>query len=196
MNKSLTSQRALLSGQLLVSDFQTALVSVATMEAATFEAKRSENELMDYLSSVSTGSILNPSNLNADPSDNLTRASLDAHVKKVQASQMQSMGAVQLEQLSVADRSAYTGRKIRVNLLRKDRDAIESIWFDKHKGYFKGIVKRGKVTGVIESVHLDKNALILKPSFGMRLINPALQNYIVYVVDPVDLSPAVQIDLL
>ncbi|MDB5170204.1 MAG: hypothetical protein JWN82_600 [Candidatus Saccharibacteria bacterium] len=184
------------SGQQLLADFQTAFVSAATIEAAKYEATRSEDELIDHLSAVSSGTYLNPGNLSSDMQADLTRSSLDTHIKKVQARQLDSMNAQQLKQLLDEDRTMYIGRKISVRVLNPRSEAVESVWFDQRAGFRSGTTKKQKITGVVQDVLLDRNALILKPTLSGRLLNTSLENYMVYVIDPDTLMPMVEFTLL
>ncbi len=187
--------RHTVSGSLLVADFQAAFISAATAEAAKHEAEHSENSITNYLESASSGHLLNPAVLANDAQTHVTRASLDAHIKKVQAQQMQAISSAQLEQLIARDQVTYHGRKVRVRIT-SHKDPVESLWLDKQSGYRKGTVKKSSVTGFIEKILLDTNALILKPTYASRLLTPALKNYIVYVTDPETLLPMVQLTLL
>ena len=184
------------SGQELVADFQTAFVSAATIEAAKYEAARSEDELVNQLTAVSSGNYLNPGILETDLQARMTHDSLDAHIKKVQARQLESMNAAQLQQLYVQDNQIYRGRKVQIKVLPGYKDIIESVWFNKYKGYRSGIIKKGQITGVIDQVLLDKNTLVLKPTAGSQLFNSELQNYIIYIVDPESLMPMVECTLV
>ena len=184
------------SGQELVADFQSAFVSSATIEAAKYEAARSEDELVSQLAAVSNGSYLNPGALESDLQARMTHDSLDAHIKKVQARQLESMNAAQLQQLYVRDNQVYRGRKVQITALKGHTDVIESVWFNKYSGYRTGIIKKGKITGVIDQVLLDKNTLVLRPTSGSKLFNSELQNYLIYVVDPDTLMPMVECTLL
>jgi hypothetical protein len=184
------------SGQQLLADYQTVFVSTATIEAAKYEAAQSENELINHLADVSGGTYLQPGALSSDVQADLTRTSLDTHIKKVQARQLDSMNAQQLQQLLEQDRAIYLGRKIAVSSLRPKSDAIESVWFDQRAGFRSHVTRKRRVVGTIQDVLLDRNVLILKPSFGARLLNNTLENYMVYVIDPDSLMPMVEFTLL
>lgn len=185
-----------LTGQLLLADFQTAFVSTATVETAKYEAERSEGNLMDYLADVSSGGLLNPTTISDSSQTIITRASLDAHIKKVQAQQMEALGNTELQRLMEADQSLYRGHKIRVTALPRSPNAFASMWFDNQTGFRRGELKKGQVTGVIDNVLLDKNTLLLRPTRIMRLINPSLHYYVISVINPETLLPMVEFALL
>ncbi len=184
------------SGQQLLADFQTVFVSMATIEAAKYEAARSENALLDHLDAVSGGNYLNPGRLSSDEQADLTRTSLDTHIKKIQAQQLDSMNARQLQDLQAQARSTYIGRKMTVTTLKPKSGAIETIWFDQRSGFRTSVTRKRKVTGVVLDVLLDRNVLILRPTIGARLLNSNLENYMVYVIDPIELMPMVDFTLI
>ncbi len=188
--------RTVPSGQTLLANFQNVFVSKATLETAHYEADRSEDELLQHLQSVSSGAYLQPTALAVDNQDAITKASLDAHIKKVQADQLDSMSAFQFQQLQQESQSTFVGHKVRVSVRLPQRQPIEAVWFDQHNGYRNSPLKRKLISGTIKEVILDKNVLIIKPSIRSRLLNSSLQNYVVYVIDPDNLLPMVDIAIL
>jgi hypothetical protein len=191
-----SKDKPMLSGQALINDYLTVLVSVATVEHANYQAQHSEESALDYLNNAASGSFLDPSNIPTDSQSTITRASLDAHIKKAQALQIESASAVQVAAILEQDQKDYKGKKVRVDVLNKNKKPVENLWFDKYKGYQKGNYNRSSVSGYIENVYLDKNVLILKPTRTSRLVTPNLQNLIVYIINPDDLSPLVEIIII
>lgn len=190
-----SSKSALVLGQQLVTDFKAALISSATVELAKREAERSEAEITGLLSYVSNGSFLNPSALTTESQSAVTRASVDAHVKKIQAQQMELLNAGQLAELSERDQMQYGGRKVRVGIIDYKQQPVESVWSDPHLGYRKGVITKGGVAGTIDQVLLTQNLLVLKPTGFNRLLNRQLLYYIVYVMHPETLEPLVQLEI-
>lgn len=184
------------SGQQLLADFQTVFVSTATTEAAKYEAVRSENALLDHLAATGGGSYLNPGDLSSDAQADLTRTSLDTHIKKVQAQQLDSMNVRQLQDLQKAARGTYIGCKVGVTTLQPKSNAIESVWFDQRNGFYSSVARRRKVTGIVQDVLLDRNVLIIKPPFSARLLNSSLVSYMVYIINPDNLMPMVDLALI
>ena len=185
-----------LSGAALLADFQSAFVSAATIEAAKFEAERSEDELLSHLNDVSGSTYLNPGNLDSDEQNMIARASLDAHVKKIQARQLDALSQSQLQQQITLDRQTYKGKRLKVTILQKNNGAVESVWFDRQTGYRHSVVKYGKITGIIDEVLLDRNLLVLKPTLKSRVLASSLRYYMVYPIDPSQLAPAVRFEIL
>ena len=185
-----------LSGSQLLTDFQSVYVNLATVENARYEASRSEDSVMQYLRDSSFGGYLNPGTFAPNTQDNLTRASMDAHIKKVQVAQLESMSAQQLQQLMLEDQAAYKGRKVKVTALRRAHNPIEVVWFNAQSGFRSNTYNRQSITGYIEDVLLDRNILYLKPGRAMRFVNHELQGYAVYVTDPATFDPLISLELL
>lgn len=184
------------TGQFLLADYQTAFVAAVTLLVAKNEAERSENALVNQLTSMGGGAYLNPGNLTNALQTDMTRASLDAHIKKVQAQQLDSISATQLEAMSHQDQLDYVGRKVQIIPKTGKTDAMEAVWFNPQTGYRVSPLKRSKVTGTISEVILDQNVLVLKPGVLARTINPELKQYLIYVIDPQNLEPMVGITLV
>ena len=185
-----------ISGQQLVADFQSVLLSRATADAALMAAERSETQLMQQLNAASRGSLLNPSNLQDVDSDYVVRASLDAHIKKVQAEQLQTMTNAQISQLIMEDQLAYRGKRVRISVLDAGFEPFDAVWFDQRSGYTTSTFRKRKIEGRIEELGFEKNLLIIKPKGLIQLINSNLQCYVAYIINPDTLRPAVEISLL
>ncbi len=183
-------------GQQLINDFQTAIASIETTQAAQYEAERSENALVEHLRSISTGYYLQPGALAQDNQDAVTKASLDAHIKKVQAEQIVQLNAEQLADLQFRSKNDFLNRKVRISVTDRKANPIESVWFDSVTGYRTNATKRRRVLGRIEDILLDRNAIVIKPIGMTKLFNSGLQSFIIYVIDPDTLQPAISVEIL
>lgn len=188
-------EKPVLSGELLVADFQNAFVSAATAEYAKQSAAQSENDLLNQLSYWSGGNYLNPGNIDANVQQDVSRASLDAHVKKVQAQQLESLSLAQLSALITEDNKVYKGKKVVIEAIHSEIKPIDAVWFNPRTGYRSNTIQKSSVTGTIQEVALDKNVLILKPKMLPRMINKEFQAYFVYIIDPRTAQPMVRISL-
>lgn len=184
------------SGALLVADFQTAFASAAAADVATYEAERSENELMGQLAAVSGNHLLNPATLPLSNNYDISRISLDAHIKKVQAQQIKNMSSEQLQNLMEQANYNYRHKHVAVRVLMPDHQPIESVWLQPGLGYQNHPTTKHSATGTIEQVLLDKNALVLRPRWQQRIVNSRLKHYIVYIIDPQTLQPMVEVAIL
>lgn len=184
------------SGQLLVADYQTAFLALVTAMAAKSEAERSEHDLVSQLRYMSGGGYLSPGQLNQDFQADVTRESLDAHIKKVQAEQLDIASSQQVEALSEQDKHDYSKRRVRVTVLDPKTTPIDSVWFNPHTGYRHSSTKRTTATGSIVEVRLDENVLLLQPPLTTRLLYRELKYYAVYIINPETLEPMVSVSIL
>lgn len=185
-----------ITGELLVADFQSAFAALATAQYAQSEAQNTENAVVAELHSMTGLSYLNPGSINPLRQNDIGRASLNAHVMKVQAAQLQQLSQEQLAALQDQVTADYLGRKVRISALDTSERPFDAVWFSDHTGYRSNPIAKPNVTGTIAEVNLEKNLIVLKPRLLPRLINREFAAYFVYVIDPATLQPAVNIDLL
>lgn len=185
-----------ITGRQLVADYQSIMISLATSQIAQHEAERSEQELLQNLASSVSGNYLNPNNMTEAVGDNVARASLDSHIKKVQADQIKSLSAAQLKSIVAEDKKSYIGKKVRITAIDKEYQPFDSLWFDPQKGYRNYEFKKKVIEGTIEELMLEKNILFIKPKFIRRLFVSDLKNFMVYVINPSNAEPAVEIEIL
>lgn len=180
-------------GQQLIADFQTAVLSVATSSVASHEASRSEEDLMGFLSNVSRGTYLQPGRLAENEQQIITRASVDAHLKKAQAEQVQKMSRQQIAYLNDQNEKKWRGRKVKIQVLSPERQPIKGVYFDQRNGSRMSPMKGRFITGVVEDILLEKNTLILRPTVLGKWTHTGLQGYIVSIIDPATFVPMVKI---
>lgn len=188
-----------LNGDRLVADFLAALTNRIAAETAHVVAEQSEQDTLQTLASTGTapGGYLAPGNIPVNVQETLVRSSLDAHVKKVQAEQVKALAATQLTQMQYQNEAAYLNRRVHIRVIDSSSQPIESYWLSAQTGQESiGTVKGNTVKGVIRTIALDKNVLIIEPTLTSRLFNPARKYFLVYVINPQTLAPAVKITLL
>jgi hypothetical protein len=185
-----------ITGELLIADFQSALAALATAEYAQGQAQHTENAVVSELQAVSGQVYLNPGSINPIRQNDIGRASLNAHVMKVQAAQLRQLSQDQLAVMQTQVSGDYVGSKVRVTALGGAESPFDAVWFNDQTGYRSNEFKKPAITGTITEVNLAKNLLILKPKLLPRLINREFTAYFVYVIDPSNLQPAVTIDLV
>jgi hypothetical protein len=190
------NKRLSLTGELLIADFQSAIAALATAEYAANQAESTENAVVSELHSLSSQTYLNPGSISPVRQNDIGRASLNAHVMKVQAAQLQQMSQEQLSVLQTRVTDYYVGRKVRITALDGGESPFDSVWFNDQTGYRSNPLNRSVISGKITEVNLDKNLIVLKPRLFPRLINREFTAYFVYVLDSNNLQPAVTIDLL
>lgn len=180
----------------LVEQFKNALILRSTVQYAKEEAERSEQETVQGLDAISRGTYLNPSVVPVDLQNQLTRASVDAHIKKVQANQIDQSSRQQMAELQENANKKYVGRKVIVTILNGLEKPVESIWLNPNSGqYYNGVLNTKSVTGTIEELMLEKNALLLKPHFWSRVGAKNRKYFLVYVISPDTLEAFVKFDI-
>jgi hypothetical protein len=185
-----------ISGQLLVADFQSAFIGLATAELAKTEAHRSEEAIVSELQSLSTQSYLNPGGISPVRQNDIGRASVNAHVMKVQADQLQQMSYQQLAVLQEELSSKYIGKKVLITPLGVSESPFDTVWLNKETGYRSNQNTKKQIKGTIAEISLDKNLLVVKPTMFPRMINSELNAYFVYVIDSLTAQPAVEVSIL
>jgi hypothetical protein len=169
---------------------------MATSQAAQSEAQRSENAMVEHLRTLSAGRYLQPGALVVDSQEAVSHASLDAHIKKVQAEQIQQLNAQQLAQLQIKTKTDFLNRRVRITVINNQSNPVESLWFDPRSGYRNSPNNRRIIQGTIEDILLDKNAIVIKPNPMLRMINNSLKAFIIYVIDPQTFTPTVEITVI
>jgi len=187
------TQRTIVSGQALINDFRTVLLTAATSQAAKHEATRSENALLQHLQDVSQG-FLQPGSLSGDDPERLSRASLDAHIKKIQAQQFERLNAAQREALQTQAAASYQGRRVQVSVTMPNRKPIEAVWADHQTGFRTAATRRRTLVGVIEEVRLDQNVILIRPARIAAFFNSQLRGFLIYIIDPETLDPMVELN--
>ncbi len=181
-----------ISDQSLVADFQSAYIALATSSAANQEAARSEQQLVEQLSYWTGGNYLQPGAIDKSVQDTISRASLDAHVKKVQAQQFENANNIQLADLIHQDQVAYVGKKVVISSL-PNVNPFDAVWFNEQTGYRSNTIKKRQIKGTIQEVILERNILVIKPTLLSRIIPSELSAYFVYVINPETALPMVDL---
>ncbi len=182
-----------------MADFHSALINLVTMDAAKAEAQRSEADITGALqyNMPGNGVYITPGDITPEAADLVMKNSVDAHLKKVQAAQITSYTTVQVSQLQIDDIEKYKGRKVRVTRLSDAKDIFVPLWADNRTGSMRrGTFKSKSVTGVIDDISFDQNALVLTPTLWSRTIQPARKYFLVSVISMETLTPDVKIELL
>lgn len=200
MKKSIArAGHEIISGAHLVADFQIAVTNLVTMETAKLAADQSEEATMRSLESVTNGqqAYLSPQDIPAASQDSIVRASVDAHIKKVQANEISAYTTAQVTELEKDDRRKYSRHKVRVNVIDPNKQSIQSVWFNNKTGqYNNGVIKSKTIKGIIDDVIFEKNLLILRPTLISRTLLPSRKYYFVSVINTQTMEPAVELTLI
>jgi len=193
------SNKPVISGDLLVSDFISAMTNLTTAETAKYVASQTEQQTMDELRNVSAHTnpvFLTPADIDPQAQAHIARQSLDAHLQKAQSEQISTFTAQQVAQMEVEDRQNYKGKKVQITIIDKAFEPIESIWQDKRTGQYRRGVMKKAMKGVIEEVDFRQNRLVIKPTFVGGLLVPDRKFFLVYPVNPETLQAAVKLTIV
>ena len=183
-----------------MADFESAINNIATAQTAKYVARQTEQQTMQTLNQVSAQSnavYVTPQDIAPDVQTEIARASLDAHLKKAQAAQIDAFAEQQLAETEQADKKDYIGKKVKVTIIDKPFKPVESYWFNDRTGqYDQGNVSFGSVKGLIQDLSFRKNLIVIKPTLRSRIIMPKRKFLFIYVINPETLKPAVDLALV
>lgn len=180
-------------GKALIDDYVSAMTNRTTAATASMAASQTEAATLRTLRAANPGYVT-PGDLSPALRDMLVRTSLDAHLQKVQAEQINALTETQISQTEAADRQRYIGRKTEVTVLDKSFEPLESYWYSRKTGQAnQGTIRSKSVTGIIHDLSFEANVLMLRPTWKSRLILPDRRYIFVYIVNPSSLQPAVSL---
>lgn len=187
-------------GHLLVADFHSSLINLVTNEVAQAQAKHSEQnitEALKYSSGAVNGVFIQPTDITPAAAEYVMKNSVDAHLKKVQAEQINSYTTEQVTQLETEDISKYKGRKLRITKLDETKDTFVPLFANNHTGQFRHGTFTGKsITGAVEDMSFENNTLVVVPGLTSRTLVPDRKYFLVHVINMDTLVPAVKIELI
>ncbi len=189
------AENPILTGVQLVADFQATMVNLAGAKISAEEARQSENIAVSELQYFSRDTVLNPTFIPVESGSDIARTSIDAHIKKVQAEQIQRLSQDELAAMTTQDKERFTGRHVVVHVIDRPSKPIESIWFNSKRGYSNSTVDTNRIKGIVAEVWLEKNSILIKPTLKSRIIDPGRKNYIVYVINPSTMQPMVELEI-
>lgn len=193
------SGQAIASGDLLVSDFETAMNNLSTAETAKYVAEQTESRTMQTILSSGTGNNIytTPGDLSDQAKEELLHESLNAHMQKAQSEQISAYANSQVADLERATRKNYVGKKVKITVIEPQFKPLESVWQDSASGKVtSGEVNYRSIKGMVEDLSLTKNMLVVRPDWKSRLLFKDRKFFLVYVINPENMQPAVKIDVI
>ncbi|MDQ5885683.1 MAG: hypothetical protein QG628_80 [Patescibacteria group bacterium] len=199
LRKVLRTELAL-TGEQLIAAYQSAITNRSTAQTAQHQARLSEQHAVSYISEAPASSnsvFVTPNDIPRNMQDTLAKASLDAHMKKVQADQITDKTERELQTLERDCKQKYINKKVQVSILEAHQNPVESYWQNSKTGKVTtGQIKNKRIKGTIEDIVLSKNLLILAPTKVSKIFNPERKLIAVYIINPTTLSPMVAIKLI
>jgi ABC-type transporter MlaC component len=195
--KAVQNQLTNVSGRSLVDDFLAAMTNLSTAKTARYVAEQTEQDALQTINYVGAGQAsgaVTPAGITPELQQAMVRSSLDAHVQKAQAQQITAYTSQQLAETEQTARQKYVGKTVKVGIIDATFQPVETYWWNSNTGQFdQGTIKFKSIKGVIDEVQLEQNRLILKPTFGSRLMLPQRKFVVVYIINPKNLQPAVSL---
>lgn len=191
--------RLKVAGDELVQDFISALTSRSIVESVKHEAAQSEDAALGGIAAADKHNnvYVTPGDISPEQQAVIAKASVNAHLQKMQAQQIEQYNADQLLAAQAAAAKKFLGCKVRVTVLDKEARPIETCWQDQRTGklYMGSRYPKG-LTGIIEGVDMSQNQIIITPTLLSRTIDKSIQYHIVYVVNPANLQPLISVSFL
>ncbi|HEY4964141.1 MAG TPA: hypothetical protein VIH90_05590 [Candidatus Saccharimonadales bacterium] len=184
------------NGLSLINDFQNTQILIRTIEGADYQAKMSEEEILNKFSAYrrSDQVLVNPNDLPLAQDDNLVKESLNAHLQKVQSEQIKDYGVQTINDLEKNANALYLNKKVRIKVVDKKLSPIHNGWINQRTGQQNfGITKALTVSGRIVEISLTNNYIIIKPLLLRKLVNSSLIDYLIEIIAPDSLQPMVSI---
>lgn len=171
--------------------YLSAMSNLTTAKTAEYMAKQSEDETLSNIKEFSQSQYAHEDFLPISP-QSLVKSSLNAHVQKAQAEEINNFANQQLIKMEDEIKVRYRRKKIQVTVLDLDQKPIESISFDKMTGvHHNTMLTAKKVVGVFDDASLFENVLVLVPTTTSKIVLPGRKYIAVYVVDPKTQKPLV-----
>jgi hypothetical protein len=186
------------SGDLLIADFQYAQQSLATVEGLKSLARQTEEYALNNIASVPTrnGQYVTPYDIPQEKHSPITRASVDAHLQKVQAEQVESYNSNELKVLSEEANKTYLGKRVQILATNNEIKPILVCLKDPYTGaQYLGRSQPKFISGKIKELKLEDNLLIIKPAITKKLLNRYVDYYLVYVINPNNFEPLISMTI-
>ena len=192
------AQQLPISGEGLVADFHAALVGLVTTDLVVAEATHSELSVEDALryNNPSNGIYITSNDISPEQVELLSKQSIDAHLKKIQAEQIQMFANSKISQQQEALSSAYKGKKVVITKISNNDDVFIPLWDDPQTGGLReGTYNGSTLKGTIEQLSIEKNILLIRPTLVWRKIQPTRRFFLVTVVNIETMTPNIFIRL-
>jgi len=178
----------------LIDEFHSAITNIATMNTAKAIAEYSEQDTLQVLQQMNTsnGVYLTPNDIPDEVKDQLTKTSLDAHLKRVQSEQITRTAIEQVINREEHVKKQYLGKRLTLHAVDTSFEPFESAWVNTTSGNLSiSSIKNRIVKGTVEDISFEKNLIILKPSYFSNLLTPRRKYYLIHVINTKTLAPAV-----
>ncbi len=172
--------------QELIDYFSDAASSISAMSQAQNIAEVYESSVVNNLNNIgaNNGVYITPSDIPLEQGEQFIRDSANAHLTKVQASQITQKTHQTIANLEIDAKSKFLGNKTMITKINSKSACFEAVIYDeKIRDYRVSKYSSRSVKGRIHDLSLENNLLVIKPNYTARLINPNRQLIYVYVIN-------------
>lgn len=178
----------------LIQAFVDALNNLSTSITAKTYAKQLENQLLANIKSMSNNhAVLATNDIPVTAADQLIKESLNAHISTAQSEQIELAVLENIQNTESQMRDKYLNKKISLQTIESEFNPFLAAYFDSQTGVRVSEYKAKKVKGKIQDLSIEKNLIIIKPTYFASKITPNRIAYYVNVVNPNTLVPAVEV---
>jgi hypothetical protein len=180
-------------GQEMVHEFASAIANAAVANGLKYEAERNEELALQNIASVGAGNSIHvtPQDIPVDQQAYIAKASVDAHMQKVQALQVAAYTDQQVHLAELSVKEKYRDKKVTAQVLITDPWPVDTCWRDNYNRYHINQHGPKKVSGVIEDIDLRQNFIIIRPSKLSHVVNNTIEFHRVYIIKPDTMQPMV-----
>lgn len=194
--KSNRQNAGYVDGQTLVQEYISALNSRVLVESMKYEAENNEQLALNSIVNAGTHHSMYTTlqDVPAYQQSDITKYSVNAHIQKAQALQAEAYNREQLINTNKTLNELYCGRRLMLNTLSKNMKPVVCYWDDNVSGTQKlSEIGPRKLVGIIDKIDVSANVLIIRPTLRARTLNRSLRFYEVYVIDPKNMQPLVNL---
>jgi hypothetical protein len=170
--------------------------SLTLVQNAESVANSQEKSIIEQLNSAGTknGVFVTKNDIPESSEDQLIQASMNAHMSKVQSTQLSEKTIAKVTELEAWARSVFIGTKVTIKKLNSKSDCIDAVIFNKQTGEYRtSVYNKSTVKGYINDIQLNKNLLVISPTMTAKFINPNRHLFYVYVVNTQNLTSEITI---
>lgn len=178
----------------LVQYFADAQTNLVTYWRAQNTADYSEKELLQALQQIGgADAYTSSSDLSTVNMDKLVKDSLNIHLSKAQAQQIESLVNQQVQTLQQQAEKSFLKKAVLVVKLADSKDVFNAIYRNVDGGFRESNYTVSNLKGRIKHIDLAQNALFVEPTWLARKLTPNREMIRVAVVNLETLQPHVKI---
>lgn len=169
---------------------------ISAMYSAVSSAVSSDEHMQQLVSHLPArnGLYVTPQDMDEQLRADFMAKSADVQLKKIQSAQISQATTSQIHQLEQALLKDLKGKKMTFTLRDKSFQPFDALWYKPQSGGLESVsLTTHQISGKIHDISLEQNLVVLTPGTLQRRINPNRKFFIVYIINPMTLEPAVSV---